>query len=143
MHSGLRRVRGVLNFHDNEEFWLVTKGKGAREARMTDRERFVACLLGEPVDRPPYWLFWSPWATTWARWEREGKPAEARNHRSSFNADQPPLSVPVNCGPCPRMERRILDESEDFGDSDWGHRYWAYGLGFIRGMLLSVKSQKG
>ena len=25
---------------------------------MTDRERFLACLLGQPVDRPPYWIFW-------------------------------------------------------------------------------------
>lgn len=29
------------------------------------------------------------------------------------------------------------------GDSDWGHRYWAYGLGFIRGMLKAVKWNEG
>ena len=28
---------------------------------MTDRERFVNCVLGRDVDRPPFWLFWSPW----------------------------------------------------------------------------------
>ena len=42
---------------------------------MNDRERFVAYLLGEAVDRPPYWLYWAPWDTTRARWEREGMPA--------------------------------------------------------------------
>jgi uroporphyrinogen-III decarboxylase len=26
---------------------------------VTDRERFVACIPGEPVDRPPYCLFWA------------------------------------------------------------------------------------
>lgn len=41
---------------------------------MNDRERFLACILGEPVDRPPFWLFWKPWDRTWERWEREGKP---------------------------------------------------------------------
>ena len=27
------------------------------------------------------------------------------------------------------------------GDSDWGHRYWAYGLGYIRALLMAVRSQ--
>jgi len=81
---------------------------------MNDRERFLACMLGEPVDRPPYWVFWSPWATALTRWEREGMPEEARDRRAFFGGDQPPLSVPVNCGPCPRIERRVLEEDEDF-----------------------------
>ena len=33
---------------------------------MTDRERYLDCVLGKPVDRPPYWLYWSPWGPTWA-----------------------------------------------------------------------------
>jgi hypothetical protein len=83
---------------------------------MNDRERFVACVQGAPVDRPPYWLFWGPWATTWRRWEREGKPAGLENMadvRAYFGADQPPRSLPVNCGPCPRLERTVLEEDED------------------------------
>ena len=89
---------------------------------MTDRERFLACLLGEPVDRPPYWLLWSPWRTTWSRWEREGKPAEVRDHRSVFGPDQSPIRVPVNCGSCPRIEKTILHEDEEFVISvdGWG-----------------------
>jgi hypothetical protein len=46
---------------------------------MTDRERFVNCVLGKPVDRVPFWLFWGPWGRTWKRWEREGKPQEVAN----------------------------------------------------------------
>jgi len=42
---------------------------------MNDRERFVACVLGEPVDRPPFWLFWGPWGTTFQRWIDEGMPS--------------------------------------------------------------------
>ncbi|NLE44246.1 MAG: hypothetical protein GX620_05960 [Chloroflexi bacterium] len=81
---------------------------------MTDRERFVACVLGEPVDRPPYWLFWGPWATTWERWTREGKPSAVTDHRSLFGPDQPPLALPVNTGPCPRFDPVVFEETPEF-----------------------------
>ncbi|OQA41871.1 MAG: hypothetical protein BWY52_02434 [Chloroflexi bacterium ADurb.Bin325] len=42
---------------------------------MNDRERFVNYMIGRPVDRPPFWLFWGPWDTTWERWRAEGMPA--------------------------------------------------------------------
>ena len=89
---------------------------------MTDRERFIACLLGEPVDRPPFWLHWSPWKTTWARWEREGKPDTVTDHRSPFDPDQPPKTIPVNCGPCPKIERTVIREEQDFvvSTDTWG-----------------------
>ena len=81
---------------------------------MTDRERFIAYILGKPVDRPPYWLFWGPWGRTWQRWEREGKPASVTNLRAAFDADMPPQAIPVNCGPCPKIEPTILEEDEDY-----------------------------
>ena len=81
---------------------------------MNDRERFIATVLGEPTDRPPFWLMWSPWGSTWKRWEREGKPPEVTDHRSIFNPDQTPLSVPVNTGPCPRIEPTVLWEDENY-----------------------------
>ncbi len=81
---------------------------------MDDRERFLACMTGRPVDRPPYWLVWGPWPQTWERWEREGKPPELTDHRSVFNPDKLPQVVPVNCGPCPRVERTVLEEDEDY-----------------------------
>jgi hypothetical protein len=81
---------------------------------MTDRERFVACLRGEPVDRPPYWLFWSPWRTAWARWKAEGKPPEISDHRTSFDPDALPMVLPLNFGPCPRIERQVLEEDDEF-----------------------------
>ena len=80
---------------------------------MTDRERFLACLRGEPVDRSPYWLFWGPWPTTRTRWLREGMPADC-DLRVYLGADRPPVSVRVNYGPCPRIERQVLCEDDDF-----------------------------
>jgi mannonate dehydratase len=29
------------------------------------------------------------------------------------------------------------------GDSDWGHRYWAYALGFTRALIGAVKADRG
>jgi hypothetical protein len=79
---------------------------------MTDRERFVDCMLGRTVDRPPYCLFWGPWGRAWERWQREGKPADITDHRSFMCPDQPPLALPVKCGPCPDFPHQTLSEDE-------------------------------
>jgi hypothetical protein len=79
---------------------------------VNDRERFVACVLGEPVDRPSFWLYWGPWGTTWLRWEKEGKPQKA-DHRNLWNPDQPPMIVPVNCGPCPTSDFTPVEEDDE------------------------------
>ena len=79
---------------------------------MTDRERFLACVLGEPVDRPPFWLMWGPWGTTLKRWQAEGKPENA-DHRSLWDPDQPPITIPVNCGPCPTSDFTFVSEDAE------------------------------
>ena len=89
---------------------------------MTHRERFLNCVLGQPMDRVPFCLFWGPWGRAWQRWEHEGKPPDIGDHRSFMDPDPPPLTVPVNLGPCPPFERKVLEEDADyvtFTDS-WG-----------------------
>jgi len=81
---------------------------------MTDRDRFVRCVLGEEVDRPPFWLFWGPWGRAWQRWEREGKPPEVTDHRTFMAPDTPPCVVPVSCGPCPGVENRVIEEDDKY-----------------------------
>jgi hypothetical protein len=81
---------------------------------VNDRERFIACILGQPLDRTPYWLYWSPWSSTWRRWEREGKPASITDHRMAFAPDARPHAISVNCGPCPKLEKTIVEESDDY-----------------------------
>ena len=80
---------------------------------MTDRDRCVARVLGQPTDRVPYYLFWTPWFTTSLRWAREGMPANVGDPRSLFDPDAPPQVVEVNCGPCPALAETILEESAD------------------------------
>ena len=88
---------------------------------MNDRERFLACVLGEPADRPPFWLYWSPWETTLKRWRDEGMP-EGGDPRTLFGADTPPRAIPVNCGPCPKIDPVVLEESAEFvvHTDSWG-----------------------
>jgi uroporphyrinogen decarboxylase len=43
----------------------------AQELPMTPRERFLACLRYQPVDRVPFWS-WGGWPETLQRWKTEG-----------------------------------------------------------------------
>jgi hypothetical protein len=79
---------------------------------MTERERFLNCLLGAPVDRVPYFVGWGPWHTTMQRWKKEGLTVD--DYRALFDPDQPQKTLPVNCGPCPAIERKVISEDEDF-----------------------------
>ena len=67
---------------------------------ITDRDRFLACLNGEVLDRPPYWLFWGPWPTTKERWLAEGMPPDI-DLRAELGSDPLPANIQVNYGPCP------------------------------------------
>ena len=113
---------------------------------MNDRQRFIACILGEPVDRPPFYLLWGPWGTTWQRWEREGKPPEIHEHRLFMEPDVPPQVIPVNCGPCPRLDRRVIEEDEDFivfFDS-WGikRRDYKHGESMSEFLSFPIKNRR-
>jgi len=82
---------------------------------LNDRERFVACILGEPVDRPPFWLFWGPWETTWRRWRAEGLDLpDFGAVRRQFDPDTSPAVVGVNCGPCPKFDRLVIEEDDEY-----------------------------
>jgi len=83
---------------------------------MTHRERFVNCLTGKKIDRPPYCMMWGPWGFAWKRWQSEGCPfkdwGELRTH---FNVDVPPHTVPVLYGPAPNMGwQRVIEENDEW-----------------------------
>jgi len=82
---------------------------------MNCRERFIACMLGQKVDRAPFWLFWGEWPDTWRRWHAEGAPEHFKSHydlQRHFEADLVPGILPINCGPCPRRDWITLQEDE-------------------------------
>lgn len=79
---------------------------------MNDRDRFVNCVLGEEMDRAPFWLYWDPWPSTWQRWVNGEKPSSIIDARMPYEPDWPPLPIPVNCGPCPKWDEVVLAEDE-------------------------------
>ncbi len=113
---------------------------------MNDRERFINTILGKPVDRPPYWLFWGPWARTWLRWEDEGKPSQLKDLRRAFNADQPPLALPVNCGTSPKIAYTVLEEDDDYIThvDSWGitRRDYKHGESMAEFLDFPVKTRE-
>lgn len=78
---------------------------------MTPRERFLACMRSEPVDRPPLWE-WGAWPSTLRRWRREG-----------LGPDEtpPPFAECENARNCgvdmwmvPRYEVEVLQQDEQY-----------------------------
>ncbi len=111
---------------------------------MTHRERYVRCLTGQPVDRVPYWLLWSPWKTTRARWIREGMP-DVENHRDLFDTDPRPAVVPVRYGPWPPLQRVIHEDGEFIVHYDsWGvkRRDFRHGESMSEFLEFPVKSRE-
>ena len=97
-------------------------------AQLSDRERYLRCLLGQDVDRPPFWLFWGPWGGAWSRWQKEGMDASFKSYwfvRMDLGAESPPATVPVNYGPCPAIESKTIEEDENY-------RAWIDGWGIKR-----------
>lgn len=113
---------------------------------VSTRERFVATVLGLPCDRPPYWLYWGPWGSTWRRWRGEGLCETTWDVRTLFGAEQTPLAVPVNLGPCPAIPRTVLAEDEDyvtFTDT-WGitRRDYKHGESMSQFLAFPVRDRR-
>lgn len=106
---------------------------------MNARERFLATMRFEKIDRPPMWEF-GYWAGTVRRWYGEGLPkktgvpewlADGQSVRAEgayWDATRPPDSdvhdylgfdkgirrLPLNIHLCPQFEPRVLEEHEDW-----------------------------
>lgn len=39
---------------------------------MTNKERFIRCVLGQDIDRTPFIFYFGPWGTTVQKWAEEG-----------------------------------------------------------------------
>ena len=78
---------------------------------MNDRERFLACMNYQPVDRVPRWELWY-WRETIERWENEGLPADVHLERY-FDVDRRD-GVGVNIGLVPGFREETLEETDEY-----------------------------
>lgn len=80
-------------------------------AILSDGERLVGCLLGEPVDRVPFGvgIGWHTWWSAWTRWCAESDMARL-DHRTHFGFDEEFLVLPAEYGIFPHFEEKVLAE---------------------------------
>ena len=77
---------------------------------LTNRDRFMRLMRGEPVDRAPFFPCFGPWPQTLARWHREGLPRDADWRAVAGFDGALRHKVPVNAYLCPPFERQVLEE---------------------------------
>ncbi len=80
---------------------------------MNDRQRFLAQMNYQPVDRCPIWDF-GFWAETIPAWKEQGMPADAEPD-DFFGMDAQWRGLHVNIGLLPGFEHKVL---EDRGDTE-------------------------
>jgi hypothetical protein len=82
---------------------------------MTNRDRILRTLRGEPTDRVPlpYWLGFAPWGETFERWRQESGIPDLELQRH-FGFDPFFLVVPVEYGPFPAFPETVLSEDGEF-----------------------------
>ena len=76
---------------------------------MTERERFIRCVLNKPIDRVPLISYFPPWGETNERWQQEGA-ATPSSWLDDFGFDQPVclLAGYVNHYFYPPIEEKVL-----------------------------------
>ena len=78
---------------------------------MTNRERFLKLMRGEPVDRAPFFPCFGPWPATLERWHREGLPEDANYAEvCGFDGDFR-HRLPVNGFLCPTIKQEVLEQA--------------------------------
>ncbi len=84
---------------------------------MTLRERFLAVMEYQPVDRVPNWEL-GIWGQTYERWLKEGATAEQIGGDWFSGIDAWGMDrrefVPVNMGMIPRFEAKVIEQTERY-----------------------------
>jgi uroporphyrinogen-III decarboxylase len=92
---------------------------------MTQRERYIAILRGEGVDRIPY-MFGGPRASTFAAWRKQGLSEEQHRRWGSFIGADGGLGIgKFFGGPWPGREEEVVEERDN-------KRIWRDAWGALR-----------
>ena len=81
---------------------------------MKPGERFVKCLLGEPIDHVPFGagIGWHPWGETLQRWQQESSDPNF-NYAEAFGYEPSCRSIPFIYGIYPEFPTEVLEETEN------------------------------
>ena len=82
---------------------------------LTQGERFIRCMTGEPIDRVPFGvgLGWYPWGQTLARWRQEtGQPDLDVWKTLGYEGDN--AAPKMHAGIWPAFEHKVIEQTEEF-----------------------------
>ena len=80
---------------------------------MTPRQRYLALMRGQAVDRMPIG-FGGPRASTFAAWRKQGLSAEQQANWNAFVGADPSMGIgKLDFGPVPKFPVRILEMDGD------------------------------
>ena len=80
---------------------------------MTNRERFVNCILGKKIDRVPFIYYFGPWGETVLRWRNEGAPNDnAWIEDKGYDCGIQTISSYINTGYYPEFDQTVISETE-------------------------------
>jgi uroporphyrinogen decarboxylase len=81
---------------------------------MTNRERFVNCVLGKKIDRVPFIYYFGPWGETILRWRNEGAPDDnAWIEGKKYDCGIQTISSYINSGYFPVFNQDVISENEN------------------------------
>lgn len=82
---------------------------------MTNRERWLNCALGRPIDRSPFSFYFGPWGETLDAWRNQGVEHPETAWFGGFGFDPPVImtSGAVNMMYCPGFVPEILEVKEN------------------------------
>jgi uroporphyrinogen decarboxylase len=82
---------------------------------LTDGERFIRCIIGEPIDRVPYGvgIGWNPWPATMERWKAESGDPNL-DLKAALGYDYRDLHPSFAAGIFPQFESVTIREDEEF-----------------------------
>lgn len=89
---------------------------------MTNRERYIDCALGKPIDRSPFAFYFGPWRETLIAWEEQGvkNPGTAWLEGFGFDPQVIKVAETVNQLHYPEFEPHIIErKSNTVIEMDW------------------------
>jgi hypothetical protein len=94
---------------------MTTTCHNPTAAPLTQGERFIRCMIGDPIDRVPFGigLGWYPWGQTLDRWRKEtGDPKLDVWRILGYEGDN--AAPGMHAGIWPAFEKKIIEQTEDF-----------------------------
>ncbi len=94
---------------------MATAAPSSDSQQLTQGERFIRCMTGDPIDRVPFGvgLGWYPWGQTVQRWRQEtGQPDLDVWKTLGYEGDN--AAPTMHAGIWPAFQHKVIEQTEEF-----------------------------